>query len=240
MQTIKNFFGHHYFKRYIWFYLAIIIVASFSFWAGLKYPEQTQPSKLDLTVPSWLQTVKTHPKKKALGNPDAPVKITEYVDLECPFCQRFSLNAFPRIIENYVSTGKVYYTVKHLPGSPQAHPNAMPGAIASECAANQGKFWEFKTLALSNRRYLSRETYLEIANSIDIPDLKKFKQCFIKQHEYSKVHDELKKAQKIGVKGTPTILINGKKIVGAQPFSRYKKSIEKAIAEKNVKSSQNG
>jgi protein-disulfide isomerase len=75
-----------------------------------------------------------------LGNPNAPVKIVEFSDFECPFCRRFYQDTFPQLKKEYIDTGKVALYYRHLPLP--MHPNAKPFANAAECANEQGKFWQ--------------------------------------------------------------------------------------------------
>lgn len=76
-----------------------------------------------------------------LGKDDAPITMIEFSDLQCPFCLRFFTETFPKIKKEYIDTGKVKFYFRHLP-LVQLHPMAMPFAHATECANEQGKFWE--------------------------------------------------------------------------------------------------
>lgn len=76
-----------------------------------------------------------------LGKDGAPVTIIEFSDFECPFCRRYFTETFPQIKKEYVDTGKAAIYYRHFPLS--FHPLAQPFALASECANEQGKFWEF-------------------------------------------------------------------------------------------------
>lgn len=75
-----------------------------------------------------------------LGNPNASVTIIEFSDFECPFCNRFFTETFPQIKKEYIDSGKAVLYYRHFPL--QFHPNAVPFALAAECANEQGKFWE--------------------------------------------------------------------------------------------------
>ena len=81
-----------------------------------------------------------------LGNKDAPVKIFEFSDFQCPYCSNFHITMH-QIIKEYGD--KIAWVYKQFPIS--SHPLGMPGAIASECAGEQGKFWEMSDLILSNQ-----------------------------------------------------------------------------------------
>ena len=68
--------------------------------------------------------------------PDAPVTIIEFSDFQCPFCARFHSETLPHIIENYVDTGQVKFVYRDFPIQ-NIHPNAVPAAVAAECADEQ-------------------------------------------------------------------------------------------------------
>jgi protein-disulfide isomerase len=75
-----------------------------------------------------------------LGKPQAPVTMIEFSDFECPFCRRYFVETYPQIKKDYIDKGKVKFYYRHLPLD--FHPLAKPFANASECANEQGKFWQ--------------------------------------------------------------------------------------------------
>lgn len=83
----------------------------------------------------------THPDDHLQGSPDAPVAIIEYSDFQCPFCRSFFDTTLPMIRKDYIATGKAQLIYRHFPLS-EIHPMSEKSAEASECAAQQGKFWE--------------------------------------------------------------------------------------------------
>ena len=91
--------------------------------------------------------------QKTLGDENAPVTINMFTDLECPFCARWHIDTFPLVKQNYIDTGKAKLIVRHYPLS--FHLNAKKAAIASECAAQQGKFFEYIDLVYANQDELN-------------------------------------------------------------------------------------
>src|SRR3989344_1943232 len=84
------------------------------------------------------------PDDHILGNPDAPVILVEFSDLECPFCKTFH-NTMKQVMQTYGDTGQVAWVYKHFPIDSR-HPKARTEAQATECAGKLGgqvKFWEF-------------------------------------------------------------------------------------------------
>lgn len=168
---------------------------------------------VDGRVPEWMRSVERHPEKKALGDPSAPVTIVEYMDFQCPACARFSENTLPRIVKNHVSNGEVYYVLRHFPIS-RHHPQALPAASASECAAEQGAFWPFKLLAMKNQKRLSEELYLGIGRKIGLEDFEAFRGCVRKEQHKSKVENDRWTGRMRQVEATPTLLVDGQALVG--------------------------
>ncbi len=77
------------------------------------------------------------------GNKVAPVKIVEFSDFQCPFCIRFWQQTYPEIKKEYIDTNKAVFYYRHFLLPENVHPRALPYAVASECAQEQNKFWEF-------------------------------------------------------------------------------------------------
>lgn len=85
-----------------------------------------------------------------LGNKDAAVTVIEFSDFQCPFCDQFVKNTYPQLKKEYIDTGKIAFAYRHFPLT-SIHPNATPAAIASECANEQGKFWEYHDTLFQNQ-----------------------------------------------------------------------------------------
>lgn len=79
------------------------------------------------------------------------VTVVEFSDFQCPFCEQFFSNTWPQLKKEYIDTGKITFAYRHFPLT-SIHPNAMPAAIAAECANEQGKFWEYHDLLFQNQK----------------------------------------------------------------------------------------
>ena len=158
-----------------------------------------------------------------LGEEDAPVTMVEFSDFQCPYCARFFEQTFPQLKENYIKTGKVKLAFRHLPLS--FHQYAQKTAEASECANEQGKFWEYHDTVFSNQDQLS-DTILSIwAGEIGL-DVKKFDDCLESGKYKEKVQADSNDAGSYGVSGTPSFFVNGKLLVGAQPYEAFQQVID--------------
>ncbi len=169
----------------------------------------------------------------SLGKADAKVTIVEFSDFQCPFCRSFFQGAYGQIKKDYIDTGKVRLVFRHFPLS--FHPAARPSALAAECAGDQGKFWQFhdKMFTEQEKKGTGTVSYgiAELktwASQIGL-DSAKFNSCLDGEKYASKVDTDTAAGSKYGVSGTPSFFINGKLLVGAQPFAKFKELIDSAL-----------
>lgn len=163
------------------------------------------------------------------GDPKAPVTMVEFSDFQCPYCGRFALTTIPEIENAYVKKGLVRIGYQHFIFLGEESQRA---AEASECAADQQSFWPYhdrlvKRLAVENQRDFSKETLKAFAAELKL-EPKAFASCLDSGKYTSLVQGETTQAQAVGVGSTPTFLINGVPLVGAQPFSVFQKALEQA------------
>jgi protein-disulfide isomerase len=163
------------------------------------------------------------------GDPDAPVTILEFSDFRCPFCGRYATETEPRIQEQYIDEGLVRIGYRHAAYQGE---QSMWAAEASECAADQDAFWPYydylvEKLAIEGDRNFTRERLKSFAEELDL-NTEAFNACMESEQYADLVLNETAAAQSIGVRGTPTFLINGEPLVGAQPFSAFQQVIEQA------------
>ncbi|PIR70131.1 MAG: hypothetical protein COU46_03195 [Candidatus Niyogibacteria bacterium CG10_big_fil_rev_8_21_14_0_10_42_19] len=165
-----------------------------------------------------------------LGNPDAPVTIAEFGDFQCPFCEKFHNGARKEIVEKYVKSGQVKLIWRHFPLE-TIHPYAKPASIASECAGEQGKFWEYHTTLFSNQNALAKDNLIQYAGDLGLNTVA-FESCLVSGKYDQKVQSEFNLGRLLNISGTPTYFINGLFMEGALPF----KEIESVILEvlKNI------
>lgn len=164
-----------------------------------------------------------------LGSADAPVTITEYGDFQCPFCRRFTLETEPLLKKNYIDTGKVRLIFKQFIG----HPLTERTAEAAECADDQDKYWEYHdTLyeaqdAWQYNRGLDKQL-VKYAEDLGLNSTL-FKECLDSGIFEDVAKKENRQATTAGVSGTPTFIINGRRVVGAQPYHVFTQIIESEL-----------
>jgi protein-disulfide isomerase len=167
------------------------------------------------------------PAYRWIGPADAKVTIVEFSDFQCPFCERLYSGAYKQIKTDYVDTGKVRLAFAHFPLS--FHPNAQPAANAAECAGEQGKFFEYHNKIFENQENLSDASYKQWAQDLGL-NTTQFNSCYDSKKYDAVVEAELALGQRVGVSGTPSVFVNGKLVVGAQPYSTFKTAIDAALA----------
>lgn len=158
--------------------------------------------------------------RPARGPEKAPVEMIEFSDFQCPFCFR----AAPTVQQVLSTYGdKIRLVYRHYPlGS---HPNARPAAEASECAAEQGKFWEYHDRLFANPAKLATADLKQDAVELGL-DPATFNACVDSRKYKSQVEDDIKAGDAAGVSGTPAFFINGRLLSGAQPFEAFKRVID--------------
>ncbi len=160
------------------------------------------------------------------GDIDAPITIVEFSDFQCPFCLKFHPTMM-QVMQNY--QGQVKWVYKHFPLDSK-HPQARPAAEASECAAEQNKFWEFADGLFENQPRLGQALYKDLASQLGL-DMNQFEDCVSSRKYKDKVEQDLQQGIASGVKGTPGNFINGQLIPGAVTYENLKSSIDQVLSE---------
>lgn len=160
-------------------------------------------------------TLKDVPTK---GSADAKVTIVEYSDFQCPFCKK-GKDMIPSILKEY--DGKVKLSYKQLPLT--MHNWAMPAAIAATCVYQEGgndKFWAYHDKLFDNQKNItlenSKEKFNQYAKEVGL-DTKKFDACLQSKEVKAKIESQIKEATEVGVQSTPTFVVNGMIVPGANP-----------------------
>jgi protein-disulfide isomerase len=170
------------------------------------------------------------------GATNAKVTVIEYSDLECPFCKKFH-PTMQQLLTEYPND--VRWVYRHAP-LVQLHSKAPKEAEATECAGEQGKFWEltdkiFEVTPANNG--LDPAQLLILAKQVGVANVQQFQSC-LDSGKYAKhVQDDLADAQAAGMQGTPYSVIlgsNGQKLPlsGAQPYSAVKQLVDLALQGK--------
>lgn len=193
--------------------------------------KQTQPSSALVVVSSDDDPFK--------GNPDAPITIIEFSDFQCPFCAQFHSSTLTQIQKNYVDTGKVKFVYRDFPIQ-EIHPNAVPAAVAAECADEQGLFWQYHDKLFENQSDWERlagenvvKEFKSYAADLGI-NSNHFNDCFDSAKYLDEVTQDLQDGTTYGVSGTPAFYIGNEQfgftqVSGAQPYSVFQKVLDQQL-----------
>jgi protein-disulfide isomerase len=172
------------------------------------------------------QDVRYSDSMASWGPKDSKVTIVEFSDFECPFCSRLYSRAYKQIREKYGS--RVRFVFRHFPLT-SIHPNALGAALASECAKEQAKFWEYHDVLFENQRALQRDSLIQYARQVGVANIEQFTQCFDQSKYLRTVQEDMADGEKYFVNGTPTLFINGNYVAGAQEFEIFAAIIEREL-----------
>jgi protein-disulfide isomerase len=162
-----------------------------------------------------------------LGNPKAPVTVTEFADLQCPFCRDYTINQFPALVAKYVKTGKVKMVFKNYAF---IGPDSLTAARAAEAAGKQNKLWHFIDVFYNNQGdentdYVTDAFLKKIAEGAGVDADK-----MLTDRQDPKIDTAIAKAQQdaqqAGVNSTPTFIVQKP---GEPPKKASAQQIEAAI-----------
>jgi protein-disulfide isomerase len=186
------------------------------------------------------------------GDPNAPIKIEEFSDFQCPFCKRFYDETEALLVENYVATGKVYFVYRSAGNWVSDNINRVAGTNNSEsadsaqaayCAGDQDKFWEMHDMLFANQTRenggdFTARRLVAFAETLSL-DLDEFRSCFNGGEYSDEVDQDLEDAAAAGIQGTPhfvlTYTLDGQVVTfpigGAQPYSVFQQELDRILAE---------
>lgn len=199
----------------------VLLLAGFSVYAYTTAPTASPQDESEKFFLAYDQN--------AIGNPGAPIRVVEFFDLECPHCQRFTLDTFPKIRENYIETGKVLWTFRHSP-LPTIHEHAVYAhSVLSVIPPN--RFLEAKKTIMQEAARWSTssgdgyKTYFhDLLNEYGIskesitPPLQNY------------VRQRRSMYRQMGISGTPFFIVNGK-AYGANRYEEWKRKFESLLKE---------
>ena len=233
--------------------VAVVAIAAFfagSYFSNLDSDAVTQSeldeaiSKLESKIQSAQQAPSLPPQPVRIsqdndpirGDPNAPITIIEFSDFQCPFCARFHVETLPSLLEEYIDAGKVNLVYRDFPIQ-SIHPNALPAAVAAECANEQGKYWEYHDTLFEKQNGWSRldsnaviSTFSQYATDVGL-EQQQFDPCLGSGKYLEEVQGDLSDGRDYDITGTPGFFIGNDeigfvKINGAQPFESFQKVID--------------
>lgn len=171
------------------------------------------------------------PNVPYLGNANAKVTVVEYADYQCPFCEKWYTGTFPDIKSKYIDTGKIKFIYQDF-AFLGADSNTL--AEGSHCAADQNLFWQYHDYIFTHQQqentgWATPVKVEALAKNIGGLNSSVFNQCLNGGKYKQEVLDETAAGRTYGVSGTPSVFVNGKIIVGAQPAVTFEQAIDAAL-----------
>lgn len=165
-----------------------------------------------------------------VGGANASVVVTEYSDFQCPACKA-AQPVVKQVIDAYGD--KIKFVYSNFPLS--IHQNSQQSARAGECAFDQGKFWEYHDKLFDEQENWSnlsdpKETFVGYARDLGLNEAT-FISCYDGTDAKNRVEHDLQEGNAAHINSTPTFVINGQKISGAQPFDKFKSIIDAELAK---------
>jgi protein-disulfide isomerase len=167
----------------------------------------------------------------AEGSPDTAVTLIEYLDFECEACGAY-YPMLKQLKEEYHDDIRFVVRYFPLPG----HKNSMPAALSVEAAGKQGKFWEMHNILYEKQKEWAEQQstqpalFEKYAKEIGL-NMDKYKKDVQSQEAKDRVNRDVVSGTTLGVQGTPTFFMNGKKITNPQSYEEFTSIIDKEISE---------
>jgi formate-nitrite transporter family protein len=153
-----------------------------------------------------------HDAGQRIGPATAPVTIVEFSDFQCPSCRQLHtvLRELRARFPDEVSVLYRHYPIESI------HAHAVSAAIASECAAAQGRFEAFHDLLYEEQSLLGMTPYSQFAAKAGVADTAAFTTCLSDPAVLARLAEDKADAVRLGVRGTPTVLVNSQKFTGGR------------------------
>lgn len=169
--------------------------------------------------------------KLAVGRADAPVVLIEYSDFKCGYCGKFARDTEPELVKKYVEDGTLRIEWRNFPifGA-----DSETAAKAAWAAGQQDRFAQFHAAAYADgakEKGFGRERLLELAREAGVPDLERFEKDMAGDAAAAALQKDQEEGYRIGVTSTPSFLVNGQPVAGAQPLGAFEATIARAKAQ---------
>lgn len=171
--------------------------------------------------------------RPSIGDDNAPVNITVFASFQDSFYDKFINDTFYDLKSDYIDKGKVKYVFRNLPLSFQY--NSELASLAAMCAYKQNAFWSFHDELIRNKKNWENldnpmSEFNKYSNSTNL-DSESFKKCYEDKETLNLIKEDIELAELLDIKGSPNFMINTKRILGAEPYSKFQEVIEKELID---------
>jgi len=220
--------------------IALVVIGAAVVFTTINRNPATQSGP---TLPAAVASTKPLPANidsvnRAWGPADAPIKVEEYIDYQCPACGQFARSFEPGVIEAFANSGKVRYEVKFMPFLEDRvnGRESRDAAQASMCAADQGKFWEMHNTLFTNQLITGQENVgnyskvrlKQMADTVPGMEAVAFGQCLDSNKHEATVLAIRKDGEARNVQSTPSFYINGQPNANVRSADDFRKAFAQA------------
>lgn len=212
----------------------VVVVAIIAVIILVLQNPRTQVAGEFTTVPT-----KTWPEPNgvSMGPASAKVVVQEFADFQCPYCRQFHDSIFQQLIDKYVTTGKVRFEYHHfiVIDANVGGKESRRAAEASECASEQGQFWNYFNMLFANQQTEGSGTFSDtrlkaFAASLGL-DTAKFNSCFNSGKYANAVTQDELQANSLKLGGTPSLLVNGTLVQNPLNWDAVQAAIDAALKQ---------
>mgnify|MGYP006271242589 CR=1 FL=1 len=159
-----------------------------------------------------------------MGPENVAVEIVEFFDYQCAFCRQVH-PTLKEIWSRYPE--RVALIFRHFP-LPN-HPQALPAALAAECAAQQGRFAEYHALLFDHQTRLGESIWDSLAVEAGIPNFQAYRSCIAGKQATARIKRDIQAAQRLNIHSVPTLIVNGRVVPGAVSVEVLDKLVTEAL-----------
>jgi protein-disulfide isomerase len=176
----------------------------------------------------------------SMGDPEAPITITEYSDYKCGHCGSFVFETEPILVKDYIEPGFVKFVYRSM--GDWLNEQSLLAAEASYCAGEENKFWEYHDIVFANPgANFDMANLVAWAGSVGL-DTGSFRECMDERRYQARAQQDAEDGLALGVTGTPTFFLTysvdgvekTRVIQGAQPVGSFQREIDAALAEMGI------
>ena len=169
------------------------------------------------------------------GDSEAPIRIVEFSDFGCGFCKRFHVDIFPEIVTEFIDAGIVQW--KYVPYVSGMFANGLPSAFAAECVGEQDRFVPMMNLLYERQadwKPLGDPAALFESYAVEVgAEVEEYRACLTEDRRRGRVRSGILTGARLGVRGTPSFLVDGYPLVGAQPIDVWRDIIQVRLDDLN-------
>ncbi len=187
--------------------LAALITTSLAVRKALAPPSPEPQYDIPERVDEWKRFQRGGSR---IGPADAAVTIVEFSDFQCSYCRVYA-ERVDRLRRAYPE--QITLVFRHYPITDR-HPHAYNAALASECAREQGRFEEYRSVLFRSQAHIGAVSWSEFAQRAGVPQMEHFARCMSDRRHARRIAADMKMGERLGIPATPTILVNEWRLVG--------------------------